>query len=151
MKFTTGFEPYACDFDEIICRKGSIIAVAKLYRDDCRDRPDERDCGFWPSQNPNDAGYVGEVSDDEFKSQCSRAEETMKAWHNGEWWYVGVAVRIWVDEMPITEEFTHAVWGIECNYPGGDNSYLLETANELLPEALEEFEAKLEALKGISL
>lgn len=151
MKFTKGFNIYACDGDEITCTKGKITAVAKLYHDDCQDKPDERDCGFWPSTDPKDAGYVGNVTVEEFNAQHSKAKEAMKAWEKGEWWYVGVAVRIWVDELPMTSEFTHAVWGIECNYPGADNSYLLETANELLPEALEEFEAKLESLKGVSL
>jgi hypothetical protein len=26
-----------------------------------------------------------------------------------------------------------SLWGIEANYPGADNSYLTEVANELLP------------------
>jgi hypothetical protein len=29
-----------------------------------------------------------------------------------------------------------SLWGIEANYPGADNSYLKEVANELLPEAV---------------
>jgi len=29
-----------------------------------------------------------------------------------------------------------SLWGIEANYPGTDNSYLIEVANELLPEAV---------------
>jgi len=39
-----------------------------------------------------------------------------------------------------------ALWGIEMNYPGSDNSYLLEIANEYASEAFEAAKAKLASL-----
>jgi len=46
----------------------------------------------------------------------------------------------------LTHQYGHALWGIEGNYPGADNSYLRCVANELLPEALDDARAKLEQL-----
>ena len=36
----------------------------------------------------------------------------------------------------IVDSTQASLWGIEANYPGTDNSYLTEIANELLPEAI---------------
>ncbi|KJS27194.1 MAG: hypothetical protein VR75_04115 [Hyphomonadaceae bacterium BRH_c29] len=36
----------------------------------------------------------------------------------------------------IVDSTQASLWGIETNYPGTDNSYLTEVANELLPEAI---------------
>jgi hypothetical protein len=47
--FTKGFQTYACEGDSISCTVEGFTLHATLYRDDCGDRPDERDCGFWPS------------------------------------------------------------------------------------------------------
>jgi len=37
----------------------------------------------------------------------------------------------------IVDSTQASLWGVECNYPGTDNSYLTTVANELLPEALD--------------
>lgn len=39
------------------------------------------------------------------------------------------------------EQGAASLWGIDCNFPGGDNSYLATVAYELLDEALERSEA----------
>ena len=39
-------------------------------------------------------------------------------------------------------------WGVEANFPQGDNSYLSEVANELLDEARDEVAVRLETLRG---
>ena len=37
-------------------------------------------------------------------------------------------------------------WGIELNYPGSDNSYLAQVAEELAGEAVDEARAKIVSL-----
>lgn len=69
--------------------------------------------------------------------------EVLKAWCNDDWRYVGVAVTVSRDDVDLTGEYDHAVWGVDCNYPGSDNSYLMAVANEHLPEALDAARAKL--------
>jgi hypothetical protein len=39
-----------------------------------------------------------------------------------------------------------SIWGIEGNYPGEDNSYFLEVADELIEEALSAAKNKLKEL-----
>ena len=36
----------------------------------------------------------------------------------------------------IVDSTQASLWGIEANYPETDNSYLMDVANELLPEAI---------------
>jgi hypothetical protein len=36
----------------------------------------------------------------------------------------------------IVDSTQASLWGIEANYPGADNSYLTEIANDLFPEAI---------------
>ena len=36
----------------------------------------------------------------------------------------------------IVDSTQASLWGIEANYPGTDNGYLTEVANELLPESI---------------
>ncbi|WP_272991028.1 hypothetical protein [Hyphomonas adhaerens] len=42
-----------------------------------------------------------------------------------------------------------SLWGVEANYPGSDNAYLTEVANDLLPEALDTARAVLARLRAI--
>ena len=112
--------------------KVRIMWAMETPRDDTSDRPDERDEGFWPSQNKDSCGYVGECSDDAFAEHHRKAQERMDAWKNDEWEYVGVVAiaRVWV---PIgggaytTHEFrSPGLWGIESD--AGD--YLKEVFEE---------------------
>lgn len=132
--FIKGFDTYACDGDTITCAVEGFDITATIHHDDCSDTPDERDDGFWPSKDENAAGYV---LPENFDTEQVKAEHVMEAWKNDEWWYVGITVTVRKNGVELTNEFEHAVWGIECNYPDGDNSYLMETANELIGEALE--------------
>jgi len=85
-------------------------------------------------------GYPGQVDGETAGQRAARAAEhdfkVLRAWCNDEWFYVGVAVRVWRDGEPVTGEYDHALWGVESNYPGGDNSYLSEVAEECAGEAL---------------
>jgi hypothetical protein len=59
-------------------------------RDEPQERPDERDEGFWPSHDPEAAGYV---YPENFDAEQAKAEARMKAWENDEWEYQGLFVR----------------------------------------------------------
>jgi hypothetical protein len=41
-----------------------------------------------------------------------------------------------------------SLWGVECNYPGSDNVYLMDAANELLGDASEVAHTRIDALKA---
>ena len=154
LTFVQHFNAFASIGDTIEARVSlggystGLRLVASLYRDDSPDRPDERDDGFWPSQDQNAAGYCGKMSAVTFAKHKRRAESIMKAWENGEWFYVGVAVRAYFDEEPLTEEFAHALWGVDCNHPQYwwkgrprgwyPNHYLRDVANELAGECAQE-------------
>lgn len=138
--FTQKFNKFACVGDTIECEIDGFKAVATIYPDDNTDRPDERCDGFWPSKDPKSAGYV---DPSKFDEEMAKAKKVMKAWENDAWHFVGIGVRVFKAGVALTDEYTHALWGIECNYPDSDNSYLTEVANELLPEALKDAKAKL--------
>ena len=55
------------------------------------------------------------------------------AWFNNEWFYCGVELYRECDACG-SPELINSLWGIECNYPGSDNSYLSEVANDLFSE-----------------
>ena len=67
----------------------------------------------------------------------------MKAWCDDMWYWCHVTVKIKRDGVALG---CAALGGIECNYPGSDNAYLLEVANELVDEAMDEAKAKLAEL-----
>ncbi len=142
------FSSYVTDGSRIHCRVGKFDCYAFTERDDCSDAPPDRDCGFWPSQNPYDSGYMGEVSLAQFKRAYARAESILEAWRKGDWDYCGVIVMVERDGVELTREYEHALWGVERNYPLGrhTNKYLTEVANELLPEAVAAAKEKLKSL-----
>ena len=144
--FTKGFGKYAYPGDTITCTVDGFDCTATLYFDDCGDTPEERDDGFWPSLDPKSAGYIGPKSKSTLARHMAKAKAVMQAWENNEWWYVGVAVTISKNDVPLTGKYDHACWGVDCNYPGSDNSYLMDVANEDLHEALKAAKAKLAEL-----
>ena len=140
-QFKKSFDSYACEGDTITAEKDGYIITAKIVRDDCADRPDERDDGFWPSRNKDDAGYCYPHL---FAEQQAHAEKVMKAWRNDEWFYCGIVLSVskpvsikgCVQHEVAISDHAASLWGIECNYPDSKNEYLTEVANELLDEAL---------------
>lgn len=141
--FTKGFDKFVCEGDSITCTVDGFDVKATVYRDDCSDKPDQRDDGFWPSRDKHEAGYVPPA---EFDAAMAKAERAMAAWKNDEWFYCGVAVVVSKADVDLTLKYNHALWGIECNYPDSDNAYLMEVANELLPVALDSARANLATL-----
>lgn len=148
--FTTDFNRYACPGDTITCTVGDFDLTATIYMDDDATPPDERQDGFWPSLNPDDAGYIGPKSARTLSRHIARAKAVMDAWLNDEWFYCGVAVTVEKNGIALNHRYDNALWGIECNYPSADkahpNAYLLDVANELAIEALALAEANIAKL-----
>ena len=82
-----------------------------------------------------DAQYAARAAEQDY--------EALRAWCADEWLYVGVVVTVSREDVELASS---SCWGIDCNYPGSDNSYLTEIANEELPQALNEAKAKIAAL-----
>ena len=141
--FTENFKTFAYEGDTISCDVGKFHVVATIYWDDNQVKPDECDDGFWPSRDPKAAGYV---NPDKFDAEMKRAEQVMAAWKNDEWFFCGVAVQVFCNDIALTGKYHHALWGIECNYPDSDNSYLQVVANEFLDEALDDAKTKIASL-----
>ena len=59
----------------------------------------------------------------------------LEAWKRGEWQLHGMILSVWVDDFRL-DSHAASLWGIDCNFPGGDNAHLQEIANDLLAEAL---------------
>lgn len=71
----------------------------------------------------------------------------LQAWCDDEWHYCGVVLS--VSRAGVTlDDHAASLWSIETNYPGSDNSYLSEVADELLPEALDVARAVLAKIKA---
>lgn len=122
-KFSKKFDSFACAGDTIQVSLKNLRIIAKIEYDTDY-RIDDDDC-----HNP-DQSATG-CNDD----QQARLLAARNVWQKGEWFYCGIVLSVWIAELCVSEN-SAALWGIECNYPDGDNSYLTEVANELLPEAL---------------
>jgi hypothetical protein len=142
------FADYACDGDTVSFEYEGFTFTATLYRDDDCNAPDEQQEGFWPSLDPNDAGYIGAKSKSTLARHMAKAREVLATWRNDEWWYVGVAVTVEKEGVQLTSDYEHALWGIECNYPFGkkSNHYLSSRADEYVGEALKTARAKIAKL-----
>lgn len=140
------FGRYVDNCDSVTVDVDGFTCTARLYLDDCQDKPDERDCAFWPSLNPKSAGYIGPKSPRTLRRHHAKARAIMDAWLNDEWHYYGVAVTVARNGVELVGRYDYACWGIEGNYPGSDNSYLSTVADELLWEALADARAKIKLL-----
>jgi len=124
---------------------GFYVQFERVILDDhCCDKPDERDCGFWPSRDPKSAGYVGECTDEEFREHFDKARERMEAFESGDWNYVGVRARakclVVRDNVGTYVNLdSPGVWGIESD--AGD--YL----DEVYREEIEEVKHMIEAMR----
>ena len=138
MTFTERFQSFVCEGGSITCEVASFEITARIVRDDCTDAPDERQDGFWPSLYKDAPGFIGAGPNhrQRFAEAQAKAEAVMAAWRKDEWFYCGIVLSVALEGVTLD---THAasLWGVEANYPGNDNSYLTEVAQELLPEALD--------------
>lgn len=111
MTFKTHFTAFVCEGDSIECTAGNLTVTAKLEHD-WDSKPTDREC---------------------------YSDAQIAAWRDDEWHYFGLVLSVSVDGVPVCDHAA-SIWGLEGNFPGrakNTNRYLTDTANELLPEALE--------------
>lgn len=117
MAFTTPFDRYVCPGDQIVTTDGPFEIVAHIVHDEYT-RPEDCDGAYDDHQ--------------------------LAAWHNDAWFFCGIVLDVLLDGIPVAPHAA-AIWGLEANL-NGDNAYLTEVANELLPEALDEAKATAKKL-----
>ena len=106
-----------------------------LETDDSVYSPDEHDEGFWPSRDPESAGYV---DPGKFDEQQDLARARMQAFRCGDWWYVGVIARAVMAVPAGAGCFTTytldspGLWGIESD----SGEYIKEVFEEQKAELL---------------
>ena len=76
--------------------------------------------------------------------ECYSEEET-KQWKRDIWFFCGVVLSVYKAGVCLTNNAA-SLWGIECNFPGTSNDYLLDVIKELELEALKEGESVLQKL-----
>jgi hypothetical protein len=123
--FTQKFDIFACEGDSIECEREGFTVIARIERD-C-DYHIDHDDGHNPNQSVTGC-------DD---AQQAKLLEARQLWLENEWFYCGIVLDVYFNDIPVSENAA-SLWGIECNYPGADNSYLQTEANELLEEAIED-------------
>ena len=121
--FTDNFDRFAIPGEWIHTQVGEVTVVARLVRDEDY-HIDDDDC-----HNPDQT--VTGCNDEQFERLLS----ARAAWFNDEWYYGGIVLEVSIGGIPL-DKHAASLWGIEVNYPGEDNEYLTEVANNLLPEAL---------------
>lgn len=126
--FTEQFDGYAIAGEYITCTVGDTTYTATLERDDDASIDDD-DC------HNTDQSVTG--CDDE---QHARLMQARQDYCDGKWWYGGIVLSAERDGW--VKDHMQSLWGIEVNYPDGDNNYLTEVANEILAEYLREEELK---------
>ena len=83
----------------------------------------------------------------QYAARAAEADfESLRAWCNDEWHYVGVCVTVSRDDIQLTGDYDFALWGVDCNHPQGNNDYLTEVANEYVDEALAAARARIAKL-----
>lgn len=134
--FTEKFDSYVCIGDCIETVVGPYRVTARVVFDD-HSSPDEYDA----------PGCCFDTSDPDHGEEN---ESIIEAWRNDEWFYCGIVLSVVLDDNDheVTDHGA-ALWGIECNFPGGDNSYLQDVANELLSEAIESADSMIEEIRKI--
>jgi hypothetical protein len=99
--------------------------------------PEGRQDGFWPSLYVGAPGFIGSGPNhrQRLADAQAKAEAVMEGWRKGDWFYCGIVLSVSLEDVDLARTGA-ALFGIEANYPGSDNSYLTDVANELLPEAV---------------
>lgn len=132
-KFNKSFDKFACIGDTISADVDGFEVTARIEFDDTS-HIDDADC-----HNP-DPSVTG----------CNARQQkallaARQAWFNDEWFYCGIVLSVSKNGVTL-DEYAASLWGIECNYPKGNNKYLTTVANELLPEAIDAARATLKKL-----
>ena len=107
MTFSSKFDRFVCAGDTITADVDGFTVTASIVHDEST-RPDDFDC---------------------------YADHIVQAWRDDEWFYVGICLQVSRAGVDLTGPYGAALWGLEANFPGSDNAYLSEIAEELLGEA----------------
>ena len=122
-KFSFAAHVFADDASSVE-REGVSITARIVYDPDyCIDDDDMH------HKDPNSDTFKGSPAGEYERTQAAR-----KAWEKDEWFYCGIVVDLERDGW--SKSHVASLWGLEANYPGSDNSYLAEVAEELAEEAL---------------
>lgn len=127
--FTENFGAYACPGDSISTSLEGYYLRAYIVHDE-DSHIDDDDCH---NENKSVTGC-----DDEQQAKLLQARQD---WNLGHWFYCGIVIAVEFNGI-LLEDSAASLWGIECNYPGADNSYLRDVANELVCEAMEQAREK---------
>jgi len=125
MEFEKGFDKFVYDGDTIGTKIDGITYEARIVFDQDSHIDDD-------DSHNIDQSVTGCNDEQQAKLLAAR-----KAWSKDEWFYCGIVISAEKTGIVIGKHL-ESLWSIEANYPGSDNSYLLEVANELLPEAIKE-------------
>ena len=131
--FTEKFDDYVC-IDDTVSTEVEGFVVRATIEHDIDSHIDDDDC------HNTDQDITG-CSDE----QQDKLLEARQAWFDTEWFYCGVVLSVYKNGVCLVDHAA-SLWSIEANYPGSDNTYLTEVANDLLPEALEDAKEVLKAL-----
>ena len=143
MSFTKPFDRYVCNGDSIQCEAEGFTITARIVYDE-HARIDDTDC--YPEEFSTE--IFGEDTP-EHRAHFETALAARDAWLRDEWFFCGIVLSVARNGVTL-DKHAASVWALEANFPGSDNAYLLEVANELLPEALEAAKATLAKLcKGV--
>lgn len=69
-------------------------------------------------------------------------EKDIAAFKDDAWFYCGILISVSKNGIELCQHAA-SLWGIDCNFPGSDNSNLSEAAQEMQGEALEEAKKEL--------
>jgi hypothetical protein len=108
--------------------------------DDCQLAPDEQCEGFWPSTDPDDAGYIGASPSTPYAEQFAAARARMDAFERGDWGYIGIRAQATItlasesgNCATIYTLESEGLWGIESD---SGEDYLAEVFEEQKVELL---------------
>jgi hypothetical protein len=140
----------------IKCTINGIEYTATIHRDDDSGRPGDNDEGFWPSLDRSAPGWIGDNPPKPYEQQMAECEAVIARWKAGKMVYCGIVLSARKAHASLIPAYECALWGLDINWPHGDNGHLLETANELLRDAVLTAEAALakaieSARKGLAL
>lgn len=121
----------------------------------CTDRNSHRYYDFAEAvklAHENGRRAPGDEAEPQSDAVAERAAEheykMLKAGFEHKWFYCGVGLQVFKDDVPLTDPYGNTVWGLECNLPDYGNGYLSIVANELLEEALNDARSTLARMKG---
>lgn len=123
----------------------AISWTMETPRDNHASAPDQMQDGYWPSLDPQDAGFIGEgKTAADLKRETQKARLRYNRWLGDAWHYVGVVARAVVfipaggQSFRVLELRSAGLWGIESD----SGAYL----REVYEEQREELRAELATL-----